>query len=208
MQGNKVPASVQDVAPDLAEAYGYERLQWQRRRGAYGGLLALAWILLGLQRLLVGRDWIWWALAGVLVAVLGLALWAKRRPAWTGVFLHPDEPRRLPWTKPSRWALAAVGVIWIASGELARDLASPAVQRVLASVQILAGATILFTGTRRMRDQAMLAGLAICTTLAVPALLGVLPSALAFALFLLALGTTWLLVALVRVFAPRGWLVP
>ncbi|HUR25657.1 MAG TPA: hypothetical protein VM327_06560 [Candidatus Thermoplasmatota archaeon] len=209
MQGSIFPASIAD---SFQEAVGYEQLQWQRRRGVYGGLLALGWILLGLSRFLGALSWAWWAAIGVLVAGLALTLVVRRRPAWKGVFIEGGDdlakllvPRTGSWPKWVRLTVFAVVLFaFVSLRELSR-YGLP--DGIIESAEILGLAAALFVVLRRIGDQAMQAGLVITAALVVPIGLGIIPPAAGLAVWALALGTNWLLIALVRVFGPRRWLV-
>jgi hypothetical protein len=218
MEPGKLPEAVRDVAGPLQEAAGYETLQWQRRRGAYGGLVALALIALGLYWLVPGLSWLWWAGFGICLAGTAFAFWARRRPAWTGVFLDRGndlatilfQGRR---SRFGRWVARQPRAVRIALlAALVFAILSLSEVPLLApwvapGAAILLFSVVMYVPLGRLGDRPMQVGV-ILASLVVPAMaLGLVPASLGRAVWNLDLGAAWLIVALVRVFAPRRWLV-
>lgn len=205
MPDNELSPAISSIAGPLKEAADYEELQWARRRGAWGGIMALTFLAFSIRRFLASEGWPLVVATSLFLVMAILLLWANNRPAWRAVFRDPAESDRPPWRRIALVFLPLL-ILYAVASELGRD-ASGSVATASAAVQILVMSGGMAFAVRQTKDRAMLAALAICGVVAVPVVLGWIPSQWAMATWFLCVGASWLMVALVRLAAPRRWLV-
>lgn len=188
-----------DIQASLAEAAAYERLQWRRRRGVYAGLLSLGWLALGLYRTF-HLDLYQWLFVGVLLVAAAVVFFARRRPAWKGVFVHPDHRGPLLKTWPGR----ILGFLLLLGYAILSDFSGS----VLVTGRIVLFSLGLAFILRTRGDRTMQWVLVSTAGMAALVLLGLVPAATGFGAWLIVLGTSWLVVAVARVFGPASWVIP
>jgi hypothetical protein len=218
MASQSLPRALSEVVSPLQEAEAYEKFQWLRRRGIFGGLVALTWLVFGIGRLadpgFEGADWVFWFSLVVIACFIAGLLWAKKRPAWKGVFTNTDSlvVRTFKQGPKTRFvllllALYAFGGILLGLHLLARDSTSPLLLSAASSAEILVSTALVAYALRKLQDGAMPVSLVVSAVWVVPILFGIVPQGIARAFWDITIGGSWLLLSLFRLAAPRGWLV-
>jgi hypothetical protein len=210
MAKDKVPQSVAAVVASFEEAAGYEGLQLKRRQGAYGAIVGLGLLGLGLLPIFVpgfyGTKFLF--ALGFLVVLGTFTVWAKRSPAWERVFWHPEMPRERLMRHPLYWiTVLTMYPAMFAARWAQEDGAGPTaiLALALAGVALLTGNLVFLSWVQR--DRAQLGASLASGLLLIPIAAGAIPAIDAVWSWLTVVGGSCLLIALVRLLSPRRWLV-
>ena len=210
MRGTRLPTSVVPVADALQEAAAYESLQLKRRQGVFGVLIGGGLLGMGLLGVFTPRDYGTNFLFGLgfLVVLFAVLIWARQQPAWQRVFEHPDMPMARLRRNPVYWLTSVVMVTAINVVEWAQEggAGPTALRAVAAGLVLVMAASMAFTAWAT-RDRALVGTSAAGGLLALPVALGIVSADQAVLAWFAVFGGSFLLVGLVRLLAPRRWLV-